>query len=88
MSGIDRIHMIGVNMNTKKTYEFTAAICGYQYYKRFWQPRESEQLVFRHYIDNPFDVFAIKTTKGDDVIVDHLPHEISGLQNFCLTNML
>ena len=71
-------------MNAEKNIEFTAAICGYHFYKRYWQPKEAERLACLHEVDNPFDVFAIKTVNSDKVITSHLPREIPRVIKFLL----
>ena len=71
-------------MNAEKNVEFTAAIRGYHFYKRYWQPKEAERLECLHEVDNPFDVLAIKTVNSDKVITGHLPCEISRVTKFLL----
>ena len=71
-------------MSKEKILEFTAAIRGYHYYKRYWQPKEAEKLDCLHEVDNPFDVFAIKTGNSDKNITGHLPREISRVTKFLL----
>ena len=71
-------------MNVEKNIKFTAAIRGYHFDKRYWQPKEAERLECLHEIDNPFNVFAIKTVNSDKVITGHLPCKISGVTKFLL----
>ena len=71
-------------MNAEKNIEFTAAIRGYHFYKRYWQPKEAGRLECLHEVDNLVDVFAIKTVNSDKVITGHLPREISHVIKFLL----
>lgn len=61
-----------------KTFEFTAAVRGYHYYRRFWIPQPAQHLNCSHESDNPFDQFAIKICEtGCETPIGHLPREIS-----------
>ena len=71
-------------MNAEKNIESTAAIRGYHFYKRYWQPKEAEWLECLHEVDYPFYVFAIKTVNSDKVITGHLPREVSRVTKFLL----
>ena len=71
-------------MDAEKNFEFTAAIRGYHHYKRVWKPKENENLQCKYKMDNPFDVFSIKTVNLDDVIVGHLPRKISRITKLLL----
>ena len=71
-------------MNTERNIEFTDAIRGYYFYKRYWQPKEAERLECLHEVDNPFGVFAIKAVNLDKVIAGHLPRKISRVTKFSL----
>ena len=71
-------------MNAKKYIEFTAAIRGYHFYKRYWQPKEAERSECLHQVGNPIDVFAIEAVNSDKVITGHLPREISRVTRFLL----
>ena len=71
-------------MQNRKNIEFTAAICGYHSYKRYWQPEDAERLECLHEVENLFDVFAIKTVNSDKVITGHLPREISRVTKLLL----
>ena len=71
-------------MNAEKDIEFTAAIRGYHFYKRYWQLKEAERLECLHKVDNRFNVFAIKTVNSDKVITGHFPREISRVTKFLL----
>ena len=62
----------------EKNFEFTAAVRGYHYYRRFWVPKISQWLN-SFGPDNPFDQFATKVCeeKGHKIPVGHLQREIS-----------
>ena len=62
----------------RKSFEFTAAVQGYHYYRRFWVPKPSQQLYCLFEPDNPFDQFAIKVCEeeGQKIPIGHLPKEI------------
>ena len=61
-----------------RSFEFTAAIRGYHFYRKIWQPRLNETLVCIHERGNEFDSFSVKTVHVDDhTTVGHLPREIS-----------
>ena len=66
-----------------KMFEFNAAVRGYHYYQRFWQPVADETLQCGHEDNNPYDFFAIKvcSARKNGSIVGHLPMEIRGLPN-------
>ena len=69
-----------------KMFEFNAAVRGYHYYKRFWQPVADETLQCDHEENNPYDFFAIKlcSARENGSIVGHLPMEISRATKFLL----
>ena len=63
--------------------EFTAAVRGYHYYRRFWKPEPSQKLNCFFEEDNQFDSFAIKVCDiGKTAAVGHLPREISRATKF------
>ena len=43
-----------------KLFEYSSAVRGYHYYRKYWQPKESQSLdcIYAEY--NPFDFLAIK----------------------------
>ena len=43
-----------------KLFEYPSAVRGYYYYRKYWQPKESQTLDCVHEKGNPFDYFAIK----------------------------
>ena len=70
-------------MSYNKTFEFTAAVRGYHYYRRYWLPQPTQKLNCFHEINNPFDQFAIKICEvGNEIAVGHLPKEISRATKF------
>ena len=68
----------------ENVYSFTAAVRGFHYYIKFWKSKENEKLDCSHKEHNPFDWFAIKTVISDEMIVGHLPREISRITKFFL----
>ena len=56
-----------------KTHSFTAAVRGFHYFRRFWQPKENDKLDCLHEPGNAFDRFAMKTVNEKGEIVGHLP---------------
>lgn len=71
-------------MEYAKIFEFTAAIRGYHYYKRFWKPEQNQVLNCYHEKNNAFDRFAIMVCEigKDEIPVGHLPMEISRVTKF------
>ena len=70
-------------MPNEKIFEFTAAVRGFHYYRRFWVLKPSQKLNCFYEHDNPFDEFAIKACKeGHEVSVGHLPRKISRATKF------
>ena len=61
----------------EKLVEFATTVRGIHYYKKYWNPVESECLDCAHEKENPYHYFAIKTCQKDGKIVGHLPVEIS-----------
>ena len=61
----------------EKLVEFATTVRDVHYYKKYWNPVESECLDCGHKKENPYDYFAIKTCQKDGKIVGHLPVEIS-----------
>ena len=68
----------------ENVYSFTPAVRGFHHYRKFWKPKENEQLDCFHEEHNPFDWFAIKTVTSDGMIVGHLPRETSQITKFFL----
>lgn len=67
-----------------EVHKFTAAVRGFHYYRRFWRPKENEELDCIYERDNVFDRFAIKTVNKDGDTVGHLPKEISRVTKYFL----
>ena len=65
------------------TRTFDSVIREFCYYKKYWSPKNEENLVSSHERNNVFDIFAIKTCKKDKEIVGYLPCELS-----CTLNLL
>jgi len=66
-----------------KIFEFSSAVRGYHYYRRFWNPQKDQLLECFHENQNPFDRFAIKVCDvGNENPVGHLPREISRITKF------
>ena len=71
------------DMSYNKIIEFTAAVRGYHFYRRYWQPQPSQKLDCFYEEDNPFDPFAIKVCEiGKNITVGHLPREMSRATKF------
>ena len=49
--------------------EFLTAVCGFHYYKKYWDPVESECLDCADEKENPYHYFAIKKCQEDGKIV-------------------
>ena len=47
-------------MSYFEMFEFTAAVRGYHYYRKYWHPPEGQILDCHKEPNNPFDRFAIK----------------------------
>ena len=70
-------------MSYDKVIEFTVAVRGYHYYRRFWKPEPSQKLNCFFEEDNLFDPFAINVCEiGKTAAVGHLPREISRATKF------
>ena len=65
-------------------FEFTAAIRGYHYYKKFWKLESPQVLSCYHEKNNAFDRFAIMVCEigKDETTVGHLPMEILRVTRF------
>ena len=64
-----------LQMAYNKVFEFSAAVRGYHYYKRFWIPQKDQILECFFETHNPFEV-------GNENVVGHLPREISRVTKF------
>ena len=66
-----------------KIFEFSSAVRGFHYYRKFWNPQHDQLLECFHENQNPFDRFAIKVCEvGKENPVGHLPREISRITKF------
>ena len=86
---MESIHLIGVEfVKMKEVVKWVTAIRGFHMYQKYWTPRENQVLSCVHELDNPFDLFAIKTCLGevgtDWQTVGHLPLELSRITKFLL----
>ena len=62
----------------EKIFEFSSAVRGFYYYRKYWQPQLDDELYCQHELENPFDFFALKIyIKNTGVTAGHLPTEIS-----------
>ena len=72
-------------MSCIKTFQFSAAVRGFHYYRSFWSPQPEQILKCFHEIGNAFDIFAIKVCEtSKDETVGHLPMEISRITKFLI----
>ena len=72
-------------MRYVKYFQFSAAVRGFQYYRKSWLPEPEITLNYFHEEGNSFDRFAIKVCKKDkNEIMDYLPMEISRVTKFLL----
>ena len=66
-------------------FEYSSAVRGFYYYRKYWNPKESQTLDSVHEKDNLFDFFAIKVMDQDSgATVGHLPMENSLATKFLL----
>ena len=65
-------------------YPFDAAIRGYQYYRKYWQPEEYQKLYLSHERDNVFNVFSVKACDVEGKIVGHLSMEVPRITKFLM----
>ena len=69
-------------MALNKTFEYTATVRGYYYFKTIWQPEENEVLVYQFENGNTYGMFALKTCDQTGTMVGHLPREVSRITNY------
>ena len=70
----------------EKIFEFSSAVRGFYYYRKYWQPQLDDELYCQHELENPFDFFALKIyIKNTGVTAGHLPTEISKATSLYLT---
>ena len=66
-------------------FEYSSAVRGFHYYRKYWNQKESQTLDCVHEKENPFVFFAIKVMYEDSgATVGHLPMENSGAAKFLL----
>ena len=74
-----------LHMTCNKVFEFSIAVRGYHYYRRFWIPQKDQILECFFETHNPFDRFAVKVCEvGNENAVGHLPREISRVAKFSM----
>ena len=76
--------MVLQTMAFNKTFEYTADIRRYNYFKNIWQPKENEVLVCQFENGKRYEMFAIKTCDQRGTMVGHLSRKISLLQSLSL----
>ena len=86
---ISHLHYISGDWYTKrmafnKTFEYTAAVRGYHYFKTIWQPKENEVLICQFHNGSSYDMFDIKTCDQRGTMADHLPREASRITKFII----
>ena len=59
------------------SFAFPCAVRGYHYYKRIWLPQIDDIVNCDWEYGNAYDRFAIKATNEQNIIVGHLPLELS-----------
>ena len=69
-------------MAFNKTFEYTAAVRGYHYFKTIWQPKENEVIVCQFENGKSYDMFAIKICDQRGTAVGHLHREVSRITKF------
>lgn len=72
-------------MTIVNLFDYSSAVRGYHYYRRYWQPQPEQRLVCSHEKNNPYDFFAIKVTVPESgTTVGHLPMENSRVTKYIL----
>ena len=72
-------------MTIVNLFDYSSAVPGYHYYRRYWQPQPEQRLVCSHENNNPYDFFAIKVTVPESgTTVGHLPMENSRVTKYIL----
>jgi len=72
-------------MTTVNLFEYSSAVRGYHYYRRYWQPQPAQRLDCSHEKNNSYDFFAIKVTVTESgETVGHLPMENSRVTKYIL----
>ena len=55
-------------------YEFDSVIWGFHEHHLIWTPVIGEELLCKHEMHNPHDLFAVAVTK-DHLVIGHLPRK-------------
>ena len=72
-------------MTIVNLFDYSSAVRGYHYYRRYWQPQPEQRLVCSHEKNNPYDFFVIKVTVLESgTTVGHLPMENSRVTTYIL----
>ena len=72
-------------MTIVNLFNYSSAVCGYHYYRRYWQPQPEQRLVCSLEKNNPYDFFAIKVTVPESgTTVGHLAMENSRVTKYIL----
>ena len=72
-------------MTIVNLFNYSSAVCGYHYYRRYWHPQPEQRWVCSHEKNNPYDFFAIKVTVPESgTTVGHQPMENSRVTKYIL----
>ena len=71
-------------MAFNKTFEYTAAVRAYHYFKTIWQPKENKVLFCQFENGNSYDMFTIKTFDQRGTMVSHQSHEVVRISKFII----
>ena len=71
-------------MAFNNTFEYTAVVRRYHYFKTIWQPKENEVLVCQFENGNSYDMFAIKTCDQRGTMVGQLSSKVSRITKFII----
>ena len=75
---------IFISMDYNKKFMFSAAVCGFHFYRRAWVPTESEKLKCSHNKTNLFNDFAVKTMDNSGQTPGLLPMEPLPITKFLI----
>ena len=65
-------------------HTFESACRGYHYYRNVWLPETGQHLSCFHQVDNAFDAFSIGLSLDNDLLIRHLPREVSRATKFLM----
>ena len=72
-------------MTIVNLFDYSSAVPGYHYYRRYWQSQPEQRFACSHEKNNPYDFFAIKVTAPESATtVGHLPMENSRVTKYIL----